>query len=73
MSLDPQQVTIVALLFAIGGAGLRKLWVWGWVLEDKKSELAAMTVDRDFWRDTALKAISHTDKAIDVVDRTTRK
>lgn len=67
MSLDPQQVTIVGLLFAIGAAGMRKVWVWGWTLADKEDQLKAMTVDRDFWRDTALRAIGHTDKAIDVV------
>lgn len=60
--LDPQQVTIVALLFAIGAAGLKKLWVWGWAYSE-------MERDRDFWRTTALQSLGHTEKALDVAER----
>ena len=64
--LDPQQTTVVALLLAIGGAGVLKQWVFGWVYREKDDDLQEMTKDRDFWRDTALKALGHTDKALDV-------
>lgn len=66
MNLDPQQVTIVALLFGIGGAGLAKKWVFGWVYAALEDRLLKTEKDRDFWRDTALKALGHADKALDV-------
>ena len=64
-SLDPQQVTIVALLFAIGAAGLKKLWVFGWTYAEKDQDLQEMTTDRDFWRDTALASLTHVDKLVE--------
>jgi len=64
--LTTEQITIIGLLLAIGGAGLKKLWVFGWTYADKVKDLAEMTADRDFWRDTALKSMVHTDKAIRV-------
>lgn len=57
MALTPEQITIIGLLLAIGGAGLKKLWVFGWTYAD-------VVKDRDFWRDTALKSMGHTDRAI---------
>lgn len=59
MAIDPQQVTVIAVLFGIGAAGLAKKWVFGWTY-------AALEKDRDFWRDVALKSLGHTDKALDV-------
>jgi hypothetical protein len=69
VTLDPQQITIIALLFAIGAAGLKKLWVFGWTYADKVNDLVGMTKDRDFWRDTALRSMGHTDRAIEVASR----
>jgi hypothetical protein len=63
--LDPNQITVIALLFGIGAAGLKKLWVFGWVYADKVVENAALAKDRDFWRDIALKSMGHVDKALD--------
>lgn len=67
MSLEAQQITVAALLLAIGGAGLKKLWVWGWTYADRLADIAELKKDRDFWRDTALKALGHVDKALEVV------
>jgi hypothetical protein len=64
--LDPQQTTVIALLLAIGAAGVAKQWVFGWVYASKERDLSDMTKDRDFWRDTALKSMGHTDKALGI-------
>ena len=69
MTLDPQQVTIIALLFAIGAAGLKKLWVFGWIYAEKVKDLGEMTKDRNFWRDIALQSMGHVDKAIEVATK----
>lgn len=66
MTPDPQQVTIIVLLFGIGAAGLAKKWVFGWVYAALEDRLVKTEKDRDFWRDTALTALGHTDKALDV-------
>lgn len=73
MALDPQQVTIIALLFALGAAGLKKLWVFGWTYAEKVRDLYDMTVDRNFWRDIALKSMGHTDVALDVAEKRATK
>ena len=65
LNLDPQQITVIALLFAIGGAGLKKLWVFGWTYAEKDKALAEMTTDRNFWRDTALASLTHVDRLVD--------
>lgn len=59
MTIDPLVLlsAIGTLLTAVVTAGLRKLWVWGWVLTD-------MEEDRDFWRALALKSMGTTDVAI---------
>lgn len=59
LALDPSQWTLLTFIVAIGAAGLRQLWVWGWTYAEVKK-------DRDFWRNTALKALGHTDKALDI-------
>lgn len=69
--LDPQQITIVALLFGLGAAGLKKYWVFGWQYADKMAEMVKLEEDRNFWRDTALKALGHTDKALEVAAKGT--
>jgi hypothetical protein len=74
--MDPQQLTIAGILIAIGLAGVRKDWVFGWVyrakVESDQQSLLEMTSDRDFWRDIALKSMGHTEKALDVAGRRTR-
>jgi hypothetical protein len=48
MTLTPEQVAAVAgIIGAVVVAGIRKVWVWGWVF-------AAMEVDRNYWRDLAM-------------------
>jgi hypothetical protein len=62
-TLSPEQVIAVAgIIGAVVGAGIRRAWVWGWTYTEMRD-------DRDFWRSTALTAMGHTDKAIDVVDK----
>ena len=72
MTWDAQQVTVAALLFGIGAAGLKKLWVWGWAYAQLQADLAKMEKDRDFWRDTALRSMGHTDKALEVAAQSGR-
>lgn len=71
--LNPEQITIIALLFGIGGAGLAKKWVFGWVYDAMvkflTDALNAMTEDRDFWKDAFLTQAGHTVKAIDTVKK----
>jgi hypothetical protein len=62
--MPAEQWTILGLVSGIAAAGLAKLWVWGWVYADKAKDLADMTTDRNFWRDTALKSLGHVDKAL---------
>lgn len=62
--MPPEQWTVVGLIGAIAGAGLAKLWVFGWTYADKVKDLSEMTIDRNFWRDTALKSMGHVDKAL---------
>lgn len=64
MPLTPEQWTLLGLVGVIAAAGLRRLWVFGWTYADKVKDLGDMTVDRDFWRDTALKSMGHVDKAL---------
>ena len=65
MNLTPEQISIIGLLFAIGAAGLKKLWVFGWTYSEKDEDLTDMTKDRDFWRDTALASLTHVDKLVE--------
>jgi hypothetical protein len=62
--VTPEQWTILGLVGAITTAGLAKLWVFGWTYTDKVKDLGEMTLDRNFWRDTALKSMGHVDKAL---------
>jgi hypothetical protein len=61
---DAEQWTILGLVGGIAGAGLAKLWVFGWTYTQARQDLAEMTVDRNFWRDAALKALRHGDAAL---------
>jgi hypothetical protein len=65
------QLGLGGLLLMTLVLGHRRLWVFGWVLEEASKDLDEMRIDRDFWRDTALKSIRHTDKALDVADKVT--
>lgn len=58
--LDPVAVlaAIGTILSGVIGAGIKRVWVWGY-------QLADMEEDRDFWRDTALRSMALGDKAID--------
>ena len=64
MTLDPTVVIagIGTVAATVIGAGIRRVWVWGWTYSQMES-------DRDFWRDTALRAMGQTEKAIRVVEK----
>lgn len=64
--MDPNQLTVAAIAVGLAVAGVGKLWVFGWTYADKVKDLDSMEQDRDFWRDTALKSMGHTDTALDV-------
>ena len=49
--------------------GHKRLWVFGWLLVECENRLDEMEADRNFWRDTALKAMGHADKAMDVATK----
>lgn len=68
--MDPNQLTLASIAIALGVLGLKKMWVFGWTYADKEKDLDDMTVDRNFWRDTALKSMGHTDKALDKLGTT---
>jgi hypothetical protein len=63
-ALDPKDITVIGLLLAIGFAGIRKVWVFGWYA-------ATVEKDRDFWRSIALRSMGHTDRAIEVAKHVT--
>lgn len=65
-TLNPEQVTIIGLLIALGVAGLKKLWVFGWIYSDQVKRCEEITKDRDWWRDIALKAMGNTESALEV-------
>lgn len=66
MTLDPvaaadwlQRAGVVGLLVFILLGGARKLWVFGYQLDE-------MRADRDLWREIALKGIAHAGRSVDV-------
>lgn len=66
MTLDPvavadwlQRAGVVGLLVFILLGGARKLWVFGYQLDE-------MRTDRDLWREIALKGIAHAGRSVDV-------
>jgi hypothetical protein len=67
--MTPEQVTVVGLLLAIGGAGLAKKWVFGWTYEQSQKDLEKMTIDRNFWRDMALQLGGITGKAVNIAEK----
>lgn len=69
MTFEIEQVTLVGVLIAIGAAGLAKKWVFGWVYDQVQKDLIAMTADRNFWRDMALKLGGITGKAVDIAEK----
>lgn len=58
MTIDP--AVVLAAISAITAALGRAVWL---IYADLKK-------DRDFWRDTALKSMRHTDRALDVAGET---
>ena len=64
MQLDPMVVlaSIGAITTAVIGAGVRKVWVWGWTYVD-------MEKDRDFWRSRALRGASIAEQAIGTTEK----
>lgn len=61
MTLDPAVVIagIGTLAATVVGAGIRKVWVWGWTFSD-------MERDRDFWRQTAIGLMRVSAQATDI-------
>lgn len=64
--MDPIYVIGVmgSIITGVVTAGLKRAWVWGWTYSDKVKDLADMTEDRDFWRNTALKLLQHNDAIV---------
>lgn len=69
MTLDPvavadflQKAGIVGLLVFILIGGARRVWVWGYQLEE-------MTAERDRYRTLAERLLGQADRSADVVDR----
>lgn len=69
MNLDPvaiadflQRAGIIGLLVFILVGGARRLWVWGYQLEE-------MRLERDHYRDIAERALGQIDRAAVVADR----
>lgn len=69
MSLDPiaiadflQRAGIVGLLVFVLVGGARRLWVWGYQLEE-------MRVERDHYRDIAERVLGQMDRTALVADR----
>ena len=67
--MTPEQYTLLGVAFALAGAGVAKVWVFGWTYIAKVKDLEDMTTDRNFWRDIALKSMTHTDKALRVATK----
>lgn len=62
--MDPEALTtflrdagVIGVLVIIIVGGIKKLWVWGWQYRE-------MEKDRDFWRDTALRALNISEAAV---------
>lgn len=51
---------LATLLVFILIGGQKKIWVWGYQLEEMRAE-------RDWWRTTASRATSFADRAVDLV------
>lgn len=69
MSLDPvaiadflQRAGVVGLLVFILVGGARRVWVWGYQLDD-------MRADRDHYRAIAERALGQVDRTADMADR----
>ena len=72
MSLTPEQSAVVAgVIVAVVTAGLKGLWVFGWVhkaiVSSLTKQLTDMTRDRDYWRNIALRSMGHTDRALEKI------
>lgn len=63
------QLGVGGLLLVTLVLGHRRLWVFGWVLAECEQRLDEMEIDRNFWRDTALRSMGQVDKAIDVAQK----
>ena len=86
--LTPERITIIALLMAIIGAGIREWWVFGWVykgmitwyekrIEGIRSDYEARLKDRDEQLLDAEKRIARWEnvalRALNVAEKTTPK
>lgn len=61
--MTPEQIGLVAVLIAIGVAGVARKWVFGWVYDEKVAEAR-------YWRDKALFFAGLASVATDEEDRT---
>jgi hypothetical protein len=71
MTLDPLVVFGALGTIAAGviPAGKMRVWVWGWVLEDKEKQLAEERTEKIFWRTAALRAMGHAEKALGTTEK----
>lgn len=63
MTVAPELIAaLVTVIVSVIGAGIRKVWVWGWTYQAEVEE-------KLFWRAAALKLMNHVDAAIGIVER----
>lgn len=63
MTVAPELIAaLVTVIVSVIGAGIRKVWVWGWAYQAEVEE-------KLFWRTAALKLMSLNDTAIGIAER----
>lgn len=63
--LSPEQWTVAGLLVTAMLAGMRGIWVWGWLYQ-------AALKEAEFWRDRALGGTGLAEIAADAAERRPR-
>jgi len=54
----------LVILVVIAGAGMRKVWVWGYQLEYVIAQLTAVTKEKDEWKRMALGLLGHVEHTV---------
>lgn len=68
---DAQVAAVAGIIGAIVAAGMAGQWVFGWVhkaiVRSLERQLAESKQETAFWRGVALKAMGHTDRALEKI------
>jgi hypothetical protein len=65
VSLTPEQVAALgAIVTAVVLAGMRGVWVWGWVYKELVKQLDQERREKVYWRGVALRSLDHADHAL---------